>query len=288
VLVLDEGVDVDAVRAGRTRQLDEHQKIRRAVVWPEAELPRTEGTRKLKRAAIRDWGAARLASARGGRRQRRARGAGRAPCRTRRPVAATTLEELGLSSLDRVELMVALEDAFQDADRRERVFARRRSGTAAGAGRSRIGQRAAPPEPVDFPTWTRSWWARATRRINLPLWILPLARAFAWLTCRGREHLGNLEGPVIFASNHQSFMDGPVIMAAMPAGWRYRRRTGDAQGDVSPRISFQRSTRVGMVSEQSELLPARRSSSTRFRCRSAKRALADAQIHRRTAREGRR
>ena len=36
-------------------QLDDHQKIRRALVWPEPELPRTEGTRKLKRAAIRDW-----------------------------------------------------------------------------------------------------------------------------------------------------------------------------------------------------------------------------------------
>jgi 1-acyl-sn-glycerol-3-phosphate acyltransferase len=27
---------------------------------------------------------------------------------------------------------------------------------------------------------------------------------------------------VIFASNHQSFMDGPVIMAALPPRWRYR------------------------------------------------------------------
>ena len=27
---------------------------------------------------------------------------------------------------------------------------------------------------------------------------------------------------MIFASNHQSYMDGPVIMAALPARWRYR------------------------------------------------------------------
>jgi long-chain acyl-CoA synthetase len=27
---------------------------------------------------------------------------------------------------------------------------------------------------------------------------------------------------VIFASNHQSFMDGPVIMAALPPRWRFR------------------------------------------------------------------
>ena len=64
--------------------------------------------------------------------------------------------------------------------------------------------------------------ARTVRRVNLPLWILPLARAFAWLHIDGLEHLRDLEGPVIFASNHQSFMDGPVIMAALPPRWRYR------------------------------------------------------------------
>ena len=79
----------------------------------------------------------------------------------------------------------------------------------------------APADPVDFPVWTRSWWARWFRRVHLPLWVLPLARAFAWMTIEGREHLQNLEGPVIFASNHQSFMDGPVIMAALPRRWRY-------------------------------------------------------------------
>ena len=51
-----------------TPQLADHQRIRRALVWPEPELPRTEGTRKLKRAAIRDWvqsgGAPRLVAGR--------------------------------------------------------------------------------------------------------------------------------------------------------------------------------------------------------------------------------
>src|SRR4030095_7624538 len=63
--------------------------------------------------------------------------------------------------------------------------------------------------------------ARWTRGVTLPLWMLPLARAFAWLRIEGREHLRGLDGPVIFASNHQSFMDGAVIMAARPAALRY-------------------------------------------------------------------
>jgi long-chain acyl-CoA synthetase len=45
---------------------------------------------------------------------------------------------------------------------------------------------------------------------------------FAWLRVEGREHLDGLDRPVIFAANHQSHMDGPMIMAALPPRWRYR------------------------------------------------------------------
>jgi hypothetical protein len=55
VLALDRGVDPDAVVRDANARLESHQKIRRALVWPQAELPRTEGTGKLKRAAIREW-----------------------------------------------------------------------------------------------------------------------------------------------------------------------------------------------------------------------------------------
>src|SRR5581483_2501572 len=54
-LVVDPGVDPDDVVRRANAQLEEHQKIRRAVVWPDRELPRTEGTRKLKRTAIAEW-----------------------------------------------------------------------------------------------------------------------------------------------------------------------------------------------------------------------------------------
>jgi long-chain acyl-CoA synthetase len=60
------------------------------------------------------------------------------------------------------------------------------------------------------------------RRVALPGFILPLARVFAWIHVDGRTHLEGLEGPVIFASNHQSLMDTPVIMAALLRRWRYR------------------------------------------------------------------
>jgi 1-acyl-sn-glycerol-3-phosphate acyltransferase/acyl carrier protein len=133
----------------------------------------------------------------------------------------TTLEELGLSSLERVELMVALEDAFQTRIDEGSFSEARDVGQLRTLVERASTSGALPAEPVDFPAWSRSWWARAFRRAHLPLWVMPMTRAFAWMRIEGTEHLRDLEGPVIFASNHQSFMDGPVIMAALPPRWRY-------------------------------------------------------------------
>ena len=222
VLVLDPGADVEAIVRQANAELGDHQKIRRALVWPEPELPRTEGTRKLKRALVRDWvkeggtprlvqsGADALAAL-------VAKYAGRGDLSPK-----TTLEELGLSSLERVELMVALEDAFHTRID-ESAFSEARDLSQLRALVDRASTSDVPPaEPVEFPAWNRSWPARAIRRVSLPTWILPLARMFAWIRVEGREHLRGLDGPVIFAANHQSMMDGPVIMAALPARLRYR------------------------------------------------------------------
>src|SRR5205814_3963812 len=113
VLVLEPGADVEAIVRQANSELGDHQKIRRALIWPEQELPRTEGTRKLKRALVRDWvkeggtpppvpaGTDRLAAL-------LAKYAGRLDL-----APNTMIDELGLSSLERVELMVAIEDTVQ-------------------------------------------------------------------------------------------------------------------------------------------------------------------------------
>ena len=87
-------------------------------MWPSEALPRTEGTRKLKRREIKDWvdagGAPDAATLR--RRARRADRVDRRALRARRaPISRrdTTIDELGLSSLERVELLMALEERFQ-------------------------------------------------------------------------------------------------------------------------------------------------------------------------------
>jgi long-chain acyl-CoA synthetase len=78
------------------------------------------------------------------------------------------------------------------------------------------------PEPVDFPSWNRSLPIRLLRAVALPAFLIPLTRVFAWIKVDGRQHLKQVDGPVIFAANHQSHMDVPVIFAALPGRWRRR------------------------------------------------------------------
>jgi long-chain acyl-CoA synthetase len=78
------------------------------------------------------------------------------------------------------------------------------------------------PAPIQFPSWNRSGPAWLLRRASLATWILPLARPFMSIEARGTAHLRDLRGPVIFAANHQSHLDTPAILKALPARWRYR------------------------------------------------------------------
>jgi long-chain acyl-CoA synthetase len=134
---------------------------------------------------------------------------------------ATTLDELGLSSLERVELMVALEDRFQT-----RVDEARFTQAASVDELKRLVEQGPtveePGDAIEFPTWNRSWPVRIVRRLSLATWIVPLARVFVRLRVDGLSHLQDLDGPVVFASNHQSHMDVPVILAALPGHWRGR------------------------------------------------------------------
>ncbi len=217
VVVADDSVDLDAVVRDANSHLLDHQKVRSVSRWPGQELPRTEGTRKLKRRDIRDW-------ASGGTTPTAAREGDTVEAliskyATGRTVSGgSTLDELGLSSLERVELMVALEERFHTTID-ESTFAGAKSVAdleriVRDGGASPRGE-AGTAEPVDFPSWNRSWPVRWLRRASQATWLLPLARVFAWIHVEGREHLADLKGPVIFAANHQSHMDTPVILAAL-------------------------------------------------------------------------
>lgn len=221
VLVLEPGMNPDDIVRLANPQLSDHQRIRGAAVWPGAELPRTEGTGKLKRHEIRAWlqtGAPPVTSTARGDSidavvERFAGG------RAARPGA--TLEELGLSSLERIEMMVALEEAL-NKNLDEGAF----TSASTVADLQRLAAMPASTdltsEPVDFPRWNRSWPVRLLRGASQSAVLLPLTQVFAWIRVEGLDHLESLQGPVIFASNHQSHMDTPVILAALPRALRRR------------------------------------------------------------------
>ena len=186
VLVLDPGVDADAVVRQANAQLDDHQKIRRALVWPEPELPRTEGTRKLKRAAIRDWVKSGGAAPRLVQQGTDALAALIAKYAGRDDLSPqTTLQELGLSSLDRVELMVALEDAFQTRIDESAFSEARDLGQLRALVEQATTSDAPPAEPIDFPV-VEPIAGRARRAPRQPADLDPAARAAVRVDARRR------------------------------------------------------------------------------------------------------
>ncbi len=224
VIVADPGADLEAIVRVANAALADHQRIRTVSAWPGEHLPRTEGTRKLKRVEIRRWA------------QDGTAGSVSAPVEDpveavlarlshgRSVDASTSIEELGLSSLDRVELMVALEQRMQTSFD-ESAFATARTVADLRAlvdQRSAAADDAGPAGALDVPEWSLSWPARAARRVLQFALVLPLTRHFARITVRGAEHLRAVTGPVVLASNHQSHMDTPVILAALPPELRRR------------------------------------------------------------------
>jgi long-chain acyl-CoA synthetase len=214
VLVLHNSIDPDEIVRRANLQLEDHQRIRMVSVWPGDRLPRTEGTQKLKHSEILAWVEA-------GRCTPAAVSSGGemidllrryAPDRTLTP--ETTLDQLGLSSLDRVELMLDLEKQF-DISIDESLL----TGTHTV---SALDEPSTPLSAPKFPTWNRRWFARVIRSVALSALFMPFVRMFAHARISGREHLASLQGPVIFAPNHESHLDTPLILSALPSRYRYR------------------------------------------------------------------
>jgi long-chain acyl-CoA synthetase len=217
VLVLEPGADKDEIVRRANSLLEEHQKIRGLSVWTGGALPRTEGTGKLKRPAIQKWVDAGTPSAAEGQPDELTQIIRRyAPHRD--ITQDTNLEELGLSSLEMVELMVELEAQFNTTVDEAAFTKAQRVGDL----QKLISLTTPAGEEMTLVEWNRGLAARVVRRLVLGGLALPLTRICAHLRVVGAEMIGELKGPAIFASNHQSHLDTPVILAALPRRWRYR------------------------------------------------------------------
>ncbi len=87
-----------------------------------------------------------------------------------------------------------------------------------------------PPERsvgVDYGTaWSRRYPVRMARALFLDGVTRPALEAVASPRVAGIESLADLDPPAIFASNHASHLDTPLLLCALPARFRHRTVVG--------------------------------------------------------------
>ena len=82
---------------------------------------------------------------------------------------------------------------------------------------------------VDYDTtWARRYPVRLVRALVLDGVTRPLVHALAAPEVRGLDRIDAVVGPVIFAANHSSHVDTPLLLTALPT--RFRNRTVVAAG----------------------------------------------------------
>lgn len=82
---------------------------------------------------------------------------------------------------------------------------------------------------VDYDTaWARRYPARLARALILDGVTRPVVRALAAPEVEGLDRIESLAAPAIFAVNHNSHVDTPLVMTSLPD--RFRHRTAVAAG----------------------------------------------------------
>ncbi|MGA9883147.1 MAG: AMP-binding protein [Candidatus Acidiferrales bacterium] len=229
-LLLDgPGANAAAIVDRANQSLAEYQRIRHWFEWPDPDFPRTP-TQKPILARIREAAAERFGS-----------GAG-APAppsqKTASPIADLVSRITGhafdanspdaardalvqMSSLDRVELMSAMEDRYQ-VDLSEVNFTQ-------AASIEQLEKLVREPQAASsdyvFPRWPQNRFVTAVRLAVYYLLVWPATYILAAPRVRGREHLRNLSGPALVVCNHVTDIDIGWILVALPPRFRHRLAT---------------------------------------------------------------
>src|SRR5436305_2882429 len=231
VVILRDHADVEAVVQRANESLAEYQRMRLWMEWPQQDFPRTS-TQKPKRNLIAQT-VNEVLFQRSVTDEKRsgsvpasplgdliARISGRAAPALRPD--ANLDADLGLSSLDRVELMSALEDRYQ-VDLSETRFSAVR--TVADLERMLRGE-VAPTAGYHYPGWTLRWPIAWIRLLAHYLLLRPAVFLLGWPRIVGRDNLRGAPGPLLVIANHVADVDPGFILTALPARFRHRLAIG--------------------------------------------------------------
>ena len=233
VFLLEDPEQASAIVARANRELAEHQRIRGFTIWPEADFPRTH-TLKVKKGVLVDALHSDPAKA-----PTAATGAGRAP-----PAAAgdpkerlvrlvsevsgvaqeqvlpehTVGGDLDMDSLKRVEMLSIIEQELGVYIDESLVDSGTTLEQLQGLLASQEEAKAALPP---FYTWPLSFWFSLLREVLHQVVVFPLLSARYRIRATGLEHLDGLDGPALFAANHNAVLgDSMVLTKATPRAWR--------------------------------------------------------------------
>ena len=224
VVILRGDAELQSVVQRANQSLAEYQLMRMWVEWPEEDFPRTN-TQKPRRNVIRDVAQAQLLEKQvtGGASSPLAELIARVTGRSAGALRddANLDSDLGLSSLDRVELMSTLEDRYQ-VDLSETRFSAVR--TLGDLERMLRGD-AAPGAAYHYPSLTLRWPINWLRIAVHYLLMRPAIVLLGWPRIVGREHLRGVTGPLLVVSNHVGDVDAGFILTALPARFRHRLAT---------------------------------------------------------------
>jgi long-chain acyl-CoA synthetase len=225
VLIVRDGAMAQEVMERANQSLPEFQRMRMWVHWPQRELPRTN-TQKLRRNLIAEFAARKILQA------GESDLGGDNPLIelieriTARSVIGTKADmqldsDLGLSSLDRVELIGALEDRYQVDLSERRLSAARTVGDL----EKMLSEEARLRAEYHYPSWVLCWPVSWVRWLAHYLLLRPAMFLLGWPRIEGKEKLRGLTGPLLVVCNHISDVDVGFVQTALPARWRHRIAT---------------------------------------------------------------
>lgn len=205
--------------------LAKYQRIRRWIVWPGEDFPRTS-TQKPRRKEIAETAQKMLAA------DGNASLVSDVPLSdlisriTKRsvnnPAGSASLDaDLNLSSLDRVELLSALEDRYQVDLSETRFSAVNTVGDLQRMLKGELPSRAL----YHYPAWQQRWPVTWIRFLVHYLLLRPSVFVLGWPRIQGRENLRGVNGPVLVICNHIGDVDVGFILTALPARLRHKLAT---------------------------------------------------------------